>query len=71
MNSLAINYDLFPIQVKDQLIKGLRNTTLQADILTKTATLDTLEGVIKYAEAYETALLDQALNASAEEIAAR
>ena len=53
------DYDLAPMNVKDQLIRGINNSGLQTDILTKIESLSTLEAIIKHAEAYETALSDQ------------
>ena len=53
------HYDLVPINVKDQFICGLFNTTLQTDILAKAGHLTTLEEPVKHAEAFETALCDQ------------
>ena len=52
-------HDLSTVNIKDQLIRGLNNTTLQAEILAKADQLKTLDDVIKYAEASETALRDQ------------
>ena len=54
-------YDLQPINVKDQLIKGLYNEVVQTDILAKADQLTTLELVIKHCEAFETALRNQSL----------
>ena len=56
---LECHYDLVPINVKDQFICGLFNTTLQTDILAKAGHLTTLEEPVKHAEAFETALCDQ------------
>ena len=52
-------HDLSDVNIKDQFIRGLNNTTLQADILSKTDTLQTLERIIAHAESFETALRDQ------------
>ena len=53
------NYNLLDNHVKDQLIRGLHNNSIQTDILAKANQLKTLQDVIKHAEAYETALRDQ------------
>lgn len=53
------HYDLSPIHIKDQLIRGLHNSALQTDILAKSGCLKTLEDVVKHAQSYETALFDQ------------
>ena len=48
--------------VKDQLIRGINNSSLQIDVLTfvlKFETLNTLEKILKHVEAFETALSDQ------------
>ena len=55
----SCEHDLSTINIKDQLIRGLHNATLQAEILAKADQLKTRDGVIKYAEASETALRDQ------------
>ena len=52
-------HDLSSINIKDQFIRGLNNSTLQAEILAKTNQLKTLEDVISYAESFETAIRDQ------------
>ena len=51
--------DLSEDHVKDQLIRGIFNSTLQADVLAKAASLTKLEAIINHAEAFETALIDQ------------
>ena len=51
--------DLSEDHVKDQLIRGMYNGTLQTDVLAKAASLTKLEAVINHAEAFETAILDQ------------
>ena len=56
---LECHYDLVPINIKDQFIRGPSNTTLQIDILTKAGHLTIYEETVKHAEAFETALLDQ------------
>ena len=55
----SCHHDLSAHQIKDQLIRGLYNSALQTDTLAKATTLDTLESVIKNAEAFEAALSDQ------------
>ena len=52
-------YDLSSINIKDQLIRGLNNSKLQAEVLAKTNQLKTLDDVVSYAESFETALRDQ------------
>ena len=52
-------HDLSSINIKDQFIRGLNNSVLQAEILAKTNQLTALEDVIDYAESFETALRDQ------------
>ena len=51
--------DLQPFHIKDQLIRGLHDETLQTDILAKASHLLKLEDVIKHAQAYESAQRDQ------------
>ena len=53
------NKDLQPFHIKDQLIRGLHDKTLQTDILAKASHLVELADVIKHAEAYESAQRDQ------------
>ena len=48
-----------PLHIKDELICGLYDETLQTDILAKASHLIKLEDVIKHAEAYESAQRDQ------------
>ncbi len=55
----SCKHDLSPFHVKDQFIRGLHNTALQTDILAKSASLKTLEDVLKHAEAFESAIHDQ------------
>ena len=45
--------------VKDQLIKGINNCNLQADMIAKAKTFQTLQDVVQYASAFEAALKDQ------------
>ena len=44
------------IYIKDQMIRGLDNETLQTDILAKAESLTSLDKVVKHAEACEAAL---------------
>ena len=53
-------HDLSSIYIKDQLIKGTANYTLQTDLLAKACSLKTLEENINHAEAFEVALHEQA-----------
>lgn len=53
------NHDLQSLNVKDQFVRGLFNETLQAEILCKADQLKTLEDVIKYSEAFQSAQRDQ------------
>ena len=52
-------YDLSSDHVRDQFIKGLRNANLQTDVLSKAATLKTIDQVVKHSQAYEAAVQDQ------------
>ena len=52
-------YDISTQYIKDQLIRGLQNETLQTDILAKADQLKDLEKVVKHCEAFEAALRDQ------------
>ena len=52
-------HDLSPSHVRDQFIKGISNSDLQADILAKAESLTTIEAVVKHAQAHESALQDQ------------
>ena len=54
------NHDLSDTYIKDQLIKGTANDTLQAHLLAKADSLKTLEENLNHAEAFEAALRDQA-----------
>ena len=47
------HYDLQPINIRCQLIRGLHNETLHIDILAKAKTLTELEDVVKHAESFE------------------
>ena len=53
------HYDLSPTHIQDQLIKGINNPQLQADILAKALTFKDLEETINHAKAFESALKDQ------------
>ena len=53
------NWNLQDIRLKDQLIRGINNKSLQTDILAKANHLKTLEDIIEHAEAFEAALHDQ------------
>ena len=53
------SFDMTNDHVKDQLIRGIANPSLQTDILAKASTLKSLEDITKHAEAYEAALRDQ------------
>ena len=55
----SCSHCLQPIHVKDQFIRGLRNSILQTDILAKPNILVKLEDIIRHSEAFETALYDQ------------
>jgi transposase InsO family protein len=52
-------HDLVPVHVKDQLVRGIHNSTLQTDILAKSETLKDLADIVKHAQSFETALDDQ------------
>ena len=49
------SFDLLPMNVKDQFIRGLANNVLQTDILTKANQLKSLEDTVKHAETFEAA----------------
>ena len=53
------SYNLQEIHLKDQLIKGINKESLQTDILAKVNHLNTLDDIIKHAEAFEAASCDQ------------
>lgn len=55
------DYDQTESRVLDQFLKGLRNKQLQADILAKSTSLQTLELTVKHAESFEAAVSDQAI----------
>ena len=52
------HHDLIPGNVKDQLVRGLNNSTLQTNILAKSQSLKSLEDCVKHAEALEATLDD-------------
>ena len=60
--------DLQPNHVMDQLIRGIRNTALQTDILAKAESLKTLNDIVKHAEAFEAAMHDQSQLSSKSEV---
>ena len=51
--------DPSPVYIRDQFLRGLNNETLQADLLTKTTTLKSIDNILKHAKAYEAAIRDQ------------
>ena len=53
------DHDLSGIYVKDQFIRGIANDALQADLLAKAGSLETLEQNVSHAQAFEMALRDQ------------
>ena len=54
------SYCLSDTYIEDQLVRGIANDALlQADLLTKASSLNTLERNIIHAEAFEAALRDQ------------
>lgn len=55
----SCKHDLVPINVKDQLVRGLHNSALQTDILAKSESLKALPDIVKHAESFEAAILDQ------------
>ena len=54
-------FNLSESHLRDQFIRGLCNTVLQADILTKASQLPSLTDVVNYALSVESALRDQAV----------
>ena len=57
--------DLSDIYIKDQIIQGVANDILLADLLAKAGTLKTLKQNVHHAEAFESALRDQTSMAGA------
>ena len=53
------DHDLSSIYVKDQFIRGIANDALQADLLAKAGSLETLEQNVSHVQAFEMALRDQ------------
>ena len=47
---------LYDIYIKDQIIRGVANDALQADLLAKAGILKTLKQNVRHAEAFETVL---------------
>ena len=60
--------DLSPLNIRDQFIRGLANSSLQTSILAKAGQLITLEDIIRHAEAFETAVHDQSQINSAKQL---
>ena len=56
---VSCKYNLGDVHIMDQLIRGMYDKRLQADVLAKAASLRTLESILNHAEAFETALYDQ------------
>ena len=56
---VSCKYNLADIHIMDQLIRGMSDKRLQADVLAKAASLRTLESILNHTEAFETALYDQ------------
>ena len=66
------HFDLQPVHILDQFIRGINNETLQTDILAKAGQLPNLEDAVRHAEAFETAQRDQIqLQSNNEAIASR
>ena len=55
----SCSFDLLPMNVKDQFIRGQANDVLQTDILAKANQLKSLEDIVKHAEAFEAVVRDQ------------
>ena len=55
----SCDFDLSENNVRDQFIRGLSNTLIQTDILTKASQLTSLEQVTNHAKSIEAALRDQ------------
>ena len=58
-------HELSDIYIKDQIIRGVANDALQADLLAKAGTLKTVEQNVRHAEAFESALQNQTSMAGA------
>ena len=68
----SCSFDLLPMNVKDQFIRGLANDVLQTNILAKANQLNSLEDIVKHGETFEAAVRDQTkLQDSADIMAAR
>ena len=52
----SCSFDLLPMNVKDQFVRGLANDVLQTGILAKANQLKPLEDIVKHAEAFEVAV---------------
>ena len=63
-------HDFSEMYIKDHMIRGLDNETLQTDILAQAESLTSLDKVVKHAEAFEAALRDQAELADVSDVAA-
>ena len=58
--NLAVHrMEFSPINIKDQFTRGLSNTILQTDILTKANVLTSIDNIIAHAEAFEGAVRDR------------
>ena len=57
----SCQFNLSEVHIKDQLIRGITNASLQTDILAKSTSLKTLDDVLKHAEAFESAIHDQSM----------
>ena len=55
----SCDFDLSDTNIRDQFIRGLSNTTIQTDVLTKASQLSSLEEVVNHAKSIESALRDQ------------
>ena len=66
----ACSHDLS--NIKDQILHGLQNETLQADLLAKASQLKNIKDIVNHAEVFETAVHDQSqLHTSAKAQAAK
>ena len=66
------NSDISRMLIKDQFIRGIRNETLQTELLAKGTQFKTIDDAVKHSEAFESALRDQSqLSSSSEAHAAR
>ena len=70
--SLFVSFPNLYLNIKDEFVSGLKNETLQKDLLAKASQLNTIKDILKHVEAFETAVRDQPqLHTSAEAQAAR